>query len=362
MKNINKWKIGTALMLVLVFALQLCMVGNSLASGEVWHCDKDNIDIDTDFCPKCGAARPVSTITDTSQSDTWFCPTCGKELPIDYNFCPDDRTEKTISQYGPWPIRNLNGPSISFVPSGKVKRQAYYGPSREYAQGGSFYPKAIKNMVFISQEDDYVLVDMSYSKFGKRCVYFESKYISNLPDEEEKLNGYPAVTTSRIQLYQGPGTEYDPLKKITIRAHPKNNPTSNGIINEDDVIIDESDNNNDIDIDDSVNNETITILINTDESDTLLYGEEWEKNHNDDELFAEWEAQQIEEESNLNNSNGHNEITYSRSSSTISLAPGTKIIVFFETNGWVFAEVETRNMLFRAWLPARKVEAQAAVK
>ena len=97
MKTINKWKIGIALMLVLVFALQLCMVGNSLASGEVWHCDKDNIDIDTDFCPKCGAARPVSTITDTSQSDTWFCPTCGKELPIDIIFA------RMIAQRKPYP-------------------------------------------------------------------------------------------------------------------------------------------------------------------------------------------------------------------------------------------------------------------
>ena len=305
MKTINKWKIGTALMLALVFTLQLCMVGNSLASGKVWHCDTDNIDIDSDFCPKCGATRPVLTTSATSQSDTWICPTCGKKLPIDYNYCPDDRTEKTISQYGPWPIRNLNGTSMSFVPSGKTKRQAYYGPSREYAQGGAFYTSNIKEANFISQEGDYILVDMKYSQSGKRCVYFQSSCFVDRPDEEEHLEGYPAVTTSKVQLYQGPGKDYDPLRKLTPRPKPPKEEKK------------------------------------SDKKD---------KSGNDKETKEKSKSEKKE-------SGKKTEPTTFMVSSNIFLNEGTNITVFFETNEWVFAEVNTSDMLFRAWLPVNRIEA-----
>ena len=50
------------------------------AEQTTWHCDVCNRDNDMNFCPGCGAARPVKLL----------CTDCGYEPPVnDYLFCPN---------------------------------------------------------------------------------------------------------------------------------------------------------------------------------------------------------------------------------------------------------------------------------
>lgn len=247
----------------LTFLFLISLMSFAGATGESWHCDTCNADRDTEFCPVCGAQKPVAS----SETSTWVCPTCGRELPVEYNFCPDDRTEKVLPA-GKWPIRILNGvgTSLKKLASTDDRHQSYAGPDgKAYSGTGAYKPFKVSSATALFREGNYVLVDITYKTVGRRCVYFKSSSLVNDAVESVTLESVPAKVKVEIQPSYGPGAYYDELEK------------------------------------------TIT-----------------EKNK-------------------------------TRTDSVL-LEPGTEIKVFFETNGWVFAEFNCSLGLVRAWLPAETVE------
>lgn len=187
------------------------LITTATADGS-WYCDTCSSYRDTEFCPVCGAQRPVS------EAATWFCPKCGKELPSDYEFCPDDGTKKTIS-HGSWPVIELNGTSTSlksFSDSSK-RHQAQFGPGKQYPDAGAYKPAKATSVIALFKEGDYVCVDMTYTTVGRRCVYFKASMLSNASADEISMNSYSAQTKTEIQPMFGPGQIYDPVVQKVVK-------------------------------------------------------------------------------------------------------------------------------------------------
>lgn len=242
----------------ILFISVLCILSIAFstvyADSSTWYCETCNADRDSEWCPICGAHRP------SAKSGTWTCPTCGEVLSAEYNFCPNDRTEKVVSSNGSWPVRNLAGVSTTLAKLQKEsdRHQSFLGPnSKSYNGAGAYKPYKVTSATALFRENNYVLVDMSYSTVGRRCVYFRSYSLTNSSVEEVNLTPYPAKTISQIQPYYGPGTIYD-----------------------------------------------------------------------------------IQSDSNKN---------------AVTISAGTSLSVFFEMNGWVFAEYQCTLGLTRGWLPADQV-------
>jgi len=205
------------------------------------------------------AAIPTAVLADGA---TWTCPTCGQELSQSYNFCPNDATARPSASAGSWPVWTLGGTGTSLrkLKSSKDRHQSYLGPSKSnYHGAGAYKPYKVTSATALFREGDYVLVDMSYTTVGRRCVYFRASSLTNSSVEQVSLTPHAARTTGRVQPYYGPGTIYDRMT---------------------------DDNRNDI-----------------------------------------------------------------------MLSSGTRISVYFEVNGWVFAEFQTVFGSTRGWIPANMVQA-----
>lgn len=218
----------------------------------------------------------VTALCGFAQADgAWVCPKCGGTWPQEYQFCPNDRMEQPAAvQYRsggtPWPVRSFTGSGTAINSAGigsEGRRQSYFGPGRSYAGGGAYKPREMQGGRALFAEGDYVLVDFSGGSFGKCCVYFEARSLTNSNVQQEMLTGYSAVTTASVQPRMGPGNEYH-------------------------------------------------IVDNT-----------WK-----DRVRNVWVR------------------------TPVKLSYGTNIEVFFETNGWVFAEFQSEIGTARAWIPVKDVE------
>jgi len=196
--------------IVAMLMVVVCCVaglGNlAAAEGSTWYCEKCHENRTTAWCPICGASRPA-------QADTWICPECGKELPAEYNFCPDDRTERAISS-GSWPVRTLDGiPTALRKPvRGTGMRMGYLGPSKQYRGAGGYDTKKVDSAIALFREGDYVLVELDYRDLGKRLVYFDKDVLQNYDVEEVILTAYSAKVISDVEAMFGPGFEYNVME------------------------------------------------------------------------------------------------------------------------------------------------------
>ena len=182
----------------------------AVADGVDWHCQVCNEDRNSEWCPVCGARRP------TPDATFWTCPTCGRVLPMDYNFCPDDRTERSISP-ATWPIKTLSGTGTSLreLKDESMRHQSFFGPGKRYPGAGAYKPYKVTRATALFREGDYVLVDMSYKTVGRRCVFFKASSLTNASAEEMSLKAYPASVTRTVEAKYGPGNEYDTVVKDT---------------------------------------------------------------------------------------------------------------------------------------------------
>ena len=190
----------TAIALALVSAM-LC--GYALADGSAWICPNCHEERYTNYCPVCSAPRPAA-------QDSWVCTTCGQTWPASYNFCPDDRTAKTVSDRG-WPVRRLTGTGTALRTAKDRERryQSTFGPGRHYPGAGAYKYYKVTDATAFFREGDYVLVDLSYLTVGRRILYFRDSSLTNSAVESVTLTGCPASTTTTVQPMFGPGRAYD---------------------------------------------------------------------------------------------------------------------------------------------------------
>lgn len=301
MKTLTK-KMTKILTVACLFVMLFTMLTAACAEGAAWHCDHCDADLETEFCPICGEERPaVEEPAEAEEPEeavtAWTCPVCGEVLPMEYNFCPNDRTEKVVSS-GKWPVRIFEGTSVTMNSRGKtVKEQTYMGPGRKYAQGGSFYKGSIRNMTALLKEGSFILVDMEYASSGKRCVYFKSSALNGSAEQVGNMTAYPAVVTADVQPMQGPGKDYDPVKRTVIRKHTKKTYGKS----------------------------------DADEGSSVKSG-------GDNTIHS-----------------GKTETYTTLHSDEIVLAKDAEISAFFEMNGWVYTEFECSAGWIRAWIPAAMV-------
>ena len=114
-------------------------------------------------------------------------------------------TEKT------WPVIELNGEdtSLNLLSDSEGRRQAYYGPGSNYAQAGAYKPYKIVSVEALYRDGNYTLVDMDYQTAGKRCVYFQTSYLSSQSAKASSPDRYPATTTVSLIPMCGPGLAYE---------------------------------------------------------------------------------------------------------------------------------------------------------
>ena len=189
------------------------------------------------------------------------------------------------------------------------RHQAYHGPDKKYAQAGAFKPGKVNSARSLFSDGDYVLVDLDYPTVGRRCVYFKKSMLSSVPEEQVVLESHPARTDVAIIPVMGPGEEYD---RFTQTKPPE------WVYNPDDWPI---------------------------EDWIEWYGED------DPQMFELWAL--------VSKYGGSYEIAEATDEDVfiVTLSPGTEINVFFETNGWAYAEFTCGIGLVRAWLPARFISA-----
>ena len=96
-----------------------------------------------------------------------------------------------------------------------TRRQAYYGPGKKYATAGAYKPYKVEKARALFQEGDYTLVELDYPTVGKRCVYFNSSMLREVPDSTFLLEPYPAQTDTMLIPMLGPGNDYDYLVYLT---------------------------------------------------------------------------------------------------------------------------------------------------
>lgn len=335
-------KLTVPIVVLMILAAVVC--GAAQAEESTWMCPEcgETWPEIYSFCPVDKHARPaVSAGTgDDSQKTpetTWECMTCGEKWPEEFNACPNDATDKPA---GPWPALKPGGSSVSLKDwQGRaIQRQSYLGPDRGYAQGGAFM-SSHRGLKALFRENDAVLVNT-----GSRCVYFDASLLNGAPEDEITLTAHPAVTTARIQPRLGPGKEYDPLvQKIIIRRvgdDPEQDyQTPPG-----------EDTNPDghTDYDEGISEEQFSYSEPEDglnrEDGGIVY---------ENGLTPEWYAEHGAPDPEADKQGGKG-ANASLSIIDIWLYEGAGISVFFESDGWVFAEFASGAGLVRAWIPADK--------
>ncbi len=114
-----------------------------------------------------------------------------------------------------WPTREMEGIETSLRPvqEESMRRQSSFGPSSEYPGAGAYKPYKATRVTALFQEGDYVLVDLSYTTVGRRCLYFKASSLTNANVETVSLEGHAARTTAEVNPKFGPGYEYNAVMK-----------------------------------------------------------------------------------------------------------------------------------------------------
>lgn len=227
--------------------------------------------------------------------DTEFCPECGKQRPADQT----DEEE----QSKPWPVRNLveTDTKLTSLGDSDQRHQSYLGPSKDYPGDGAYKPGKASSVKALLREGDYVLTDLTYPTVGRRILYFKASALKNNDVESVNLTGYPARTIGTVIPKQGPGSVYDNLMQTKKQ-----------------------------DMSDYTYEE--------------FYWYDWEN--------GEWYYGSYW----YNYENGSLVLEPGSNVFVIYLPENTEVSVFFETNGWVFAEFNCSLGKVRAWLPAATVK------
>lgn len=288
---------------ILMIVCLFTMVSAAFAEGETWHCDTCNEDRNTEFCPTCGAKKPDPE----PEPESWICPSCGKELPAEYSFCPDDGSKKedaAVSSVA-WPVMDLEGVDTALSPLGddSKRHQSYFGPGTSYPGDGAYKPKKATSVKALFRIGNFVLVDMTYQTVGRRILYFRSGSLTYSDVENVTLTSHPAKVTGNVAPLQGPGAEYDNVLQTNVK-------------------------------DPSRYEEVDLLIYDFDVHDFRVFTCWYDK---DEDVFC------------LNRETGRY---------TVYLNEGEKINVFFETNGWVYAEFNCCLGTVRAWIPASCVAAE----
>ena len=158
-------------------------------------------------------------------------------------------------------------------------------------------------MTALFREGDYVLTDLTYTTVGRRILYFKASSLKDSDVEETRLTGHPARTTVRLMPRQGPGEEYDNVMET------KKQDLSNYEF--------------------------------TDITSYSLEDGEWI-------TYTGW----IDYDTGIFISDPKTERYL------VCLNENAPLSVFFETDGWVFAEFGCSLGTVRAWLPANCVAAE----
>ena len=222
--------------------------------------------------------------------------------------------ESQGSKAGNWPEMTIDWADATLRDSGNesMRHQAYHGPGQQYASAGAFKPRKVKNARSLFRDGDYALVELDYPTVGKRCVYFKVSVLKNAPEKTMPQQSYPARTNAGIIPVMGPGEDYD---RFTQKGPPE------WVFRHED------------------------------------YSEEWWEYMN-----AEYgdDPDMIELIALVEKYGGSGEIADALRERvyTVVLTPGTEVSVFFETDGWVYAEFTCGTGLVRAWLPAGYVTAE----
>ena len=94
------------------------------------------------------------------------------------------------------------------------RRQAYFGPDKNYAGAGAFKPAEVISATALFREGDFVYVDLTYYSMSERCVYFSAGLLENVTVEYADLgSGHPATLSSAGEPRLGPGTGYSQLEQ-----------------------------------------------------------------------------------------------------------------------------------------------------
>ena len=126
---------------------------------------------------------------------SWTCPVCGETFPASYNFCPNDSTMRPVSGGGSWPYMSLSGSGTALrsLKDESARHQSFFGPNRKnYPGAGAYKPYKVSRATALFREGDYVLVDMSYTTVGRRCVYFKASSLTNASVQAVTLSGHSA--------------------------------------------------------------------------------------------------------------------------------------------------------------------------
>lgn len=111
----------------------------------------------------------------------------------------------------PWPVIELDGEAttLNTLSDSEGRRQSYYGPGNNYAQAGAYKPYKVVSAKALYREGNYTLVDMDYKTAGKRCVYFQTSYLTSQFAQPASPERYPAKTTVSLIPMCGPGLAYE---------------------------------------------------------------------------------------------------------------------------------------------------------
>ena len=256
------------------------------------------------------AAALLFSLAGTACADggTWHCDTCDADR--DSAFCPDCGAARPAVQEGeesvkPWPVMELAGIDSALRPlsDDEQRHQSYFGPSADYPGDGAYKPKKATSVKALLREGDFVLTDLTYQTVGRRILYFKASALTNSDVESVTLTGYPAKTLGAIAPKQGPGPMYDDLLQ-TKRQDMSGFEHIDGFSWYD--------------------YETGT--------------------------WTEVEGFWVDFDSGVIVDNPKTERF------TVYLKEGADLSVFFETNGWVYAEFNCTLGKARGWLPAATVE------
>lgn len=97
------------------------------ASTDSWDCSCGTANIASNFCPHCGAQRPVAV-------KTWDCPACGR-CGIKSNFCPDCGTSMSeLIRAWDCPTCGHRGVTSNFCPNCGTSMPIQSGNGSKYSQ------------------------------------------------------------------------------------------------------------------------------------------------------------------------------------------------------------------------------------
>ena len=258
-------------------------------------------DGETWHCETCDADRDTAfcPVCGAKRPDpepsVWYCPTCGKEISNEYSFCPDDGTAKPGS-VSVWPKRDLTGTPVTIKP---------YPTNKDP-------DKTMRRQAYLGPDKNKYPGAGSYRPgmvTSAAALFREGDYIfvDLLYHEKEKR----VVYFLDYSLQEVPAS----LEFVSLTGQPA-----------------------------TVSTGAVAMMGPGSDYEVLEISVK--------SKYADWDIDDL-----VDQFAGSYEIWRALQSNryTVIVDEGTDITVFFEYNGWLFAEFGTAIGNVRAWLPANAV-------